>query len=179
MFHTTPHEITEEVAKFCRSFSRHDPVFIDVTPSPVAKQQECFSNINAVVAQQGGKRVLGWIIWYHPGVFIEAEHHAVWEDADGTLFDFTAPPSGETRVLFVRDDTATPYPTTGRNSKRKALNKDPDVKTFVDCGMKVGHSRVQAMRGLHVDPNTQKVWRKMSLAEAAIKAKYGDAYPVS
>lgn len=177
MFHTTPNEITDEVAAFCRSISKHEPVFLDIQPWQAAKQQECFTNVKAKVEVDGGERVFGWVIWYHPGVFIEAENHAVWRNDNDELVDITSPPSGEARVLFLRDDTAKPYETTGLNSRRKALTKDPLVVKFVSYGTKVGHARVQQLRGLHVDPNTQIIFMKMARVEQQIKAKYGDAYP--
>ena len=82
MFHTTPALISDEVRNFCRSITKkHDPVFLPVTPAAAAAQQRCFSNVDLQVAAHGGVRVTGWVIWYRPDIFIEAEHHAVWLDA--------------------------------------------------------------------------------------------------
>ncbi|MGL4965857.1 MAG: SEC-C metal-binding domain-containing protein [Inquilinus sp.] len=54
---------------------------------------------------EGGSLLYGWLIWEWPRVFIEAEHHAVWEK-DGSLVDITPPSNGERRILFLPDPNA-------------------------------------------------------------------------
>lgn len=58
--------------------------------------------------QNGGRVRYGWAIWEWPRVFIEAEHHAVYEAPDGSLHDITpsVPEDPQTARLFLRDDTA-------------------------------------------------------------------------
>jgi hypothetical protein len=53
----------------------------------------------------GGRRVHGWVLWDFGGIVV-GDHHSVWEPYPGTLVDVTPPKYGETRVLFVRDDSA-------------------------------------------------------------------------
>lgn len=67
----------------------------------------CFNNVRAKVAAQGGRMVYGWSIWQHANLFIEAEHHAVYEPPDGTAWVDITPQDIQTdRVLFLPDDTA-------------------------------------------------------------------------
>ena len=74
------------------------------------------------------------MIWEWPGVYIEAEHHAVWEPSPGApLIDITPSEEAEARRLFVRDDAAIyDFQNEGvlRENRRRALNDDPLVEAF-------------------------------------------------
>jgi hypothetical protein len=54
---------------------------------------------------EGGRRVHGWALWDFDGIVV-GDHHSVGEPCAGVLVDVTPPKYGETRVLFVRDDSA-------------------------------------------------------------------------
>ncbi|WP_336810110.1 SEC-C domain-containing protein [Bosea sp. MMO-172] len=102
---TTPKAISAPVLAFCRSINPDAlPVYVSVTPAPEALPSECFNNVAAKVDSDGGAMLYGWLIWEWPRVFIEAEHHAVWEK-DGVLSDITPPANGEARFLFLPDPT--------------------------------------------------------------------------
>lgn len=176
MFHTTPEAITDEVLTFCRSVSRHhEPVFLDVVPRAGAVAGHCFTNTEDFVATFGGKQVLGWIIWYRPGIYIEAEHHAVWLNEAGELVDGTPVPSGEQRILFLRDDTAIPHVEIGLNNRRKALGGDPLVKAWITAATKENHLRICSMRGMAVDyRKLQKVLIALNDTQMDVVAKYGN-----
>jgi hypothetical protein len=73
-------------------------------PEVNAVVRECFPNASAKVALDGGSIVYGWAIWEWARVFIEAEHHAVWEK-DGVFTDVTPHANGETTILFLPDRT--------------------------------------------------------------------------
>ena len=92
---------------FCHDINpKHVPVYVPVAPDAAVVRSECFNNVAAKVAIEGGTLVYGWLIWEWPRVFVEAEHHAIWEK-DGTLVDITPPISGEQRILFLPDPTQT------------------------------------------------------------------------
>lgn len=63
---------------------------------------ECFHNVQAKVARDGGAIAYGWLIWEWPWVFIEAEHHAVWSTSSG-LIDVTPHVYNKPAVLFLTD----------------------------------------------------------------------------
>lgn len=69
-----------------------------------------------------------------PGVYVEAEHHAVWQSSDGRLIDVSPPPPGERKILFVRDDTKIYDIETHRrlDNQRQSLNKDLIIQQFID-----------------------------------------------
>lgn len=100
---TTPRTISASVLAFCRTINpAAEPLYVSVSPAPEALPSECFNNVAAKVDSDGGTMVYGWIIWEWPRVFIEAEHHAVWEK-DGALMDITPPANGEAQLLFLPD----------------------------------------------------------------------------
>jgi hypothetical protein len=103
---TTPKEIDAIVAEFCAEISLDAPVFFDVTPLLGLRPGECFYNNAHIMRARGGETVYGWIIWYRPGFYIEAEHHAVWRSPNGDLFDYTPTPDREKRILFLPDPSA-------------------------------------------------------------------------
>ncbi len=105
---TTPRNITEQITRFCQKINpSSSPLFLDVKKTRYAVVQECFSNVKFHAIDNGGSKQLGWLIWETPGIFIEAEMHAVWRSPNETLIDITPQPDDEKRVLFLPDDSAT------------------------------------------------------------------------
>jgi len=102
-FTTTPKAVSPEVRAFCQRISPdHAPTYVPVQPDAEALPSECFNNVASKVERDGGTLVYGWLIWEWPRVFVEAEHHAVWEK-DGALTDITPHVNGERRILFLPD----------------------------------------------------------------------------
>lgn len=99
-------------------------------PLPGAPMNECTQVIAQHVAQHGGRTVLGWALWERPGVFIEAEFHAVWEPPGGEMIDLMPRPRGFSTITFVPDPRLVDD---GRNrdNTRKALVRDPDVIRYL------------------------------------------------
>jgi hypothetical protein len=101
---STPKKINYKVKEFCRSI-RPDasPVFIAVIGGYPANK--CHWNVRAHVAAQGGRQVMGWIIWQGKWS-IQAEYHSVWESPSplGELLDITDKEHGEKQIVFLADD---------------------------------------------------------------------------
>jgi len=55
------------------------------------------------MARYSGMIQHGWAIAERPGLFIEAQFHAVWIDPGGELIDVTPTQKGETEILFLPD----------------------------------------------------------------------------
>jgi hypothetical protein len=85
-----------------------DPVFIPITPSADCEPLDCFECVKHKVEMEGGRIQLGWAIWEWPNVFIEAEHHAVYEPPAGSPWlDITPPVEPQIRRrLFLADNRA-------------------------------------------------------------------------
>jgi hypothetical protein len=98
---------------------------------------DCFNNVRRLTESEGGDIQFGWAIWEWPGVFLEAEHHAVYVPPDGGPWvDITPPqapvPSIASR-LFLPDSTASyDFANEGvrRHNHQKALRKDPLIQEF-------------------------------------------------
>jgi hypothetical protein len=104
---TTPAEIRGDIIRFCNELSPGaSPEFVGFDGSVAGVQDNCFSNVSRLVEALGGEALLGWTIWEWPGILLEAEFHAVWEDSNGRLIDPTPKADGETRVLFLSDPNA-------------------------------------------------------------------------
>jgi hypothetical protein len=126
-----PPEITDQVREFAREKvnSASEPHFVKVAPEPWCKPGDCFENVRRKVAKEGGAIQFGWAVWEWPGVFLEAEHHAVYVRPDSSFVDITPCEFG-TRRLFVPDDSATyDFENEGvlRDNLRYSLVDDPLV----------------------------------------------------
>jgi hypothetical protein len=79
-------------------------VHLDYAPGPYGEDW-CHVSAKHRAMTEGGRRVHGWALWNFDGIVV-GDHHSVWEPRPGMLIDVTPPKYGETRVLFVRDDSA-------------------------------------------------------------------------
>jgi hypothetical protein len=142
----TPNAVTPAILALCDQLSPGKrPTYITITP---AKGSECGYCVQAVLAQtklMGGRMQTGWAIWEWLGVFIEAEHHAVYEPPSGPRWIDLTPSQtpGESRRLFLPDDSAR-YEE-GENAlrhdnERRPLSPDPNVREF--CQLAAERTRI-------------------------------------
>lgn len=131
---TTPNPKDRHVAEFINSVvTGGRGLTMKIVPQEGAEPLDCFGNVRRAADQHGGEIVFGWTIWEWPGVYIEAEHHAVWRKPDGELADITPAQDGEETRVFVADPEATyDFENEGerRDNIRKALSKDPNIAEF-------------------------------------------------
>ena len=82
-----------------------------IQPEPGWEPNYCFFCVRERVRRDGGRIQLGWSIWEWPGVYLEAERHAVFAPADGSPWlDISPAPVPEiTTRLFLPDDAAAEY----------------------------------------------------------------------
>src|SRR5690554_5478469 len=123
----------EHVKIFCSEICpRQDSIIIECDPQYDAPENECFELVEEKVKEFGGSQQLGWAIWERPGVFIEAEFHAVWKKPDGTFLDLNPRPIQFKidSILFVPDERLK-YEGKQIDNVRKALVKDKDVVRFI------------------------------------------------
>lgn len=64
------------------------------------KELECQENVSRKVKRDGGKALIGWIIWKSQ-VLIEANYHHVWQSPKGRIKDITPRKDREKNILFV------------------------------------------------------------------------------
>ncbi|MBI3934861.1 MAG: SEC-C domain-containing protein [Acidobacteria bacterium] len=130
---TAPH-----VLAFCERISPGArPVRLPIRPEPGCDVRECFQNVRRKVEKEGGRIRYGWVLWEWPRVFIEAEHHAVYESADGPPWlDLTPPMVEDPQVarLFLPDDSAVhdfDNPDSRRDNIRQALAQDTQIDEYL------------------------------------------------
>lgn len=152
-----PRAITNAVRTFCKKVvAGSKPIYLDTRPVPGARIDDCFAVVERQVAQKGGERVLGWQIWQHAQIMIEAEFHAVWRDPSGVLRDITPKPGGISRILFLQDASRR-YEQRQVNNIREALLDTHEVREliaaanaqfeFMDRGERALEHGIIALRG--------------------------------
>ena len=103
IFSTTPKKINSTILEFCKAINPSElPIIVAVKPETESVISECFFNVAGKVSRDGGKIIYGWNIWEWSRVFLEAEHHAVWEK-DGVMTDITPKANNERKILFLPD----------------------------------------------------------------------------
>lgn len=103
---TVPRAVTPALLEFCGSIAPIEPVFVPSIPPKRAATSFCFENVARRMKEKGGSIAYGWAIWHMPGVYFEAEHHAVWRNKLGNLIDVSPQMGGRKRLLFLPDDSA-------------------------------------------------------------------------
>jgi SEC-C motif len=125
---------TKEFCARIRSGAR--PQLMVIQPEPGSEPNNCFFSVRNRVRRDGGRIQLGWSIWELPGVYLEAERHAVFAPADGSPWLDISPalvPQITTR-LFLPDDAAAEYDFTNDGVRegniREALAADDRITEF-------------------------------------------------
>jgi hypothetical protein len=132
----TPTAVSPQVKELCSQINPHaQPVYITITPEAGCLPNDCFACVRQKMAHIGGQIRWGWAIWEWPRVFVEAEHHAVYEPPTGPPWiDITPSPFPEIkRRLFLLDEHATyDFENEGvrRYNRRLALGDDALIQEF-------------------------------------------------
>lgn len=130
---TTPRAISEPVRELCRELVPDaQPQYLQVAAEQGAQADDSFGIVERHVEQHRGSVRYGWRIWEWPGVMIEAEFHAVWEDAAQQLHDLTPAPNSIDTILFLPDAARAPN---GRrlNNVRRALSPAPEIQKYIEA----------------------------------------------
>jgi hypothetical protein len=99
-----PRQVDRRVREFCRRLSPGErPLWVPVVPEPWAQYLDCYENVAQQVRAAGGSSVLGWQISAVPQIFLEAQHHAIWQSPAGAWRDVTPEEFAQPRILFLRD----------------------------------------------------------------------------
>jgi hypothetical protein len=126
----TPAELGPTLTSLCKHLIPHiAPFYVDVAPLRDAPANECFPLVEAHVGKHGGTRVLGWALWEMPGLFVEAEFHAVWRSPSGDYLDLAPKARPSARVLFLPSVDAV-YEGRQVNNVRRAVSDDPEVERY-------------------------------------------------
>lgn len=129
--HAVPELNAPHVQAFCAEVaSKSSPALVLCSPRFDRPAKECFPIIKEQIASNGGSMVVGWAIWEWPGVFIEAEFHAVWASPDGQLSDLVPRSLLSQHIVFL-PDLSRKYEGRQVDNIRKALVRDNDLIRFL------------------------------------------------
>jgi hypothetical protein len=126
---------SNHVLEFCRGISAEAVFYVSIQPRPGCETGNCFNNLDAVVAEHGGRSIYGWSIVEWPGMFLEAEQHAVWHQPDGTHVDPTPPQQRFSQVAFLPDPSLDEWEF--RPNVKRALQPDRSIQEFLDATTQV------------------------------------------
>lgn len=136
IFAGPPQASTPHVLEFCQRIGPAIPVRLTIQPEAGCLPGDCFPNVRQKVEREGGSIRYGWAIWEWPRVFIEAEHHAVYESPDGVLVDVTPAMQEDPQMarLFLPDDSTVfdfNQPRARRDNIRQALTDDSLIHEYL------------------------------------------------
>lgn len=158
------------VRKFCEAISPGvSLVHVPIRPVTGAVAGECFKNVKAMFERFGGSLLLGWSVVEWPGVFAEAEFHAVWQSPDG-LVDITPQELDGGTGLFLRDPRATYNFESPQRvpNKKTALSELPEALAYLAA---VDAFHVARERVLNVPIGRAEEARVMGLMSDIVNAK--------
>lgn len=145
---STPLRITADIRRLSRRIGGvEEPVFVPVRSRADSKLDDCFMDVHRQVEQLGGAIQHGWTIWEWPGIFAEAEFHAVWCSPEGELVDVAAKRHEETTILLTPDPTRV-FKERRVPNVRFAISRDPRVKQFFELHDRYGKLMDEQMKGV-------------------------------
>lgn len=128
----TPAELSPALASLCQELVPcSKPFHVNVAPLRNAPVNECFPLVEAHAEQHGGTRLLGWALWEMPGLFVEAEFHAIWCSPSGEYVDIAPKAQPTARIYFLPSAEAV-YESRQVNNVRRAVGSDPEVERYLD-----------------------------------------------
>ncbi|MGB3314932.1 MAG: hypothetical protein WBB85_11010 [Albidovulum sp.] len=109
------------------------PRFVAARTLNGSREAACHLNALKAVDAWGGEAVTGWAIWQWQKVMLQAEHHCVWKDVSGRLFDVTPQRCGEAKIVFCVDSSASfdPSGRSRRDNVRKNISDMPEVDSLI------------------------------------------------
>jgi len=130
-----PKSDSDAVQKLRLALGAEKPaVKVRVSGDPEALKQDCYVNVRHRVEREGGRMQLGWAVWQHSHLYIEAEPHAVFDPGKGgPWIDCTPHELGDGsrcyEILFIPNDNASyDFDTTDvPDNIRVPLVDDPSV----------------------------------------------------
>ena len=133
----TPREISEDVLMFCKSVNDEEvPRYIIVEPFQNCKENYCYENVEAVIAENGGAAENGWVIWKRDNMYLEAEAHAVWVTVEGNWVDVTPHTPTEEQIVFLPDKSVT-NDGSRTPSEFFQLTESEDVKEYINMFLRI------------------------------------------
>jgi hypothetical protein len=101
-----PNADAKSVKKLRENLRTHgEAVRLRVIVEPGDRDRDCYMNVQNRVDRSGGRMQLGWAVWQHDDLFIEAEPHAVFDPGNGQPWiDCTPHEGAPPEILFIPND---------------------------------------------------------------------------
>jgi hypothetical protein len=173
----TPRKLHRFVSELSRSIADEKVArYVAVRPDLGAQPNECFFNVPQKIAKDGGGIQYGWSIWELPGLFIEAEVHAVWVSPTGEWIDVTPKVNHESEILFLPDENVTWDENSRfrRDNIRMAMKDDPIVYEFIEAAKACAQYMEES-----TDPNDPRKmimdrvhWERLEGRKLELQAKF-------
>lgn len=106
------------------------PFYVRCQPNKLGIENECFPLVDQYVQDHGGERINGWSLWEQPGLYIEAEFHAIWKSPEGNYLDLNYRPHKTENILFLPQPDLL-YEGYQRNNIRLPLTNNKNVHDFL------------------------------------------------
>ncbi|MCD5993671.1 hypothetical protein KDX38_08555 [Pseudomonas sp. CDFA 602] len=172
---------SDYVIDFCRHVVENQaPIVVTHKPLFGKPMMDCFGIIPEHVVAQGGKQLIGWAIWDTAGIFIEAEFHAIWEDAQGNLIDLTPRPIPDQTTLFLPDPRRE-YRGRQVDNIRRPLVDDRDVVRYLHlagrCFSILNKGDLADQHGeIYLPPKVEREYRNIQKEMMQLQHRYTRRY---
>jgi hypothetical protein len=77
------------LTEFCSMFRCQGELMEVPLAARLLPSENCYWNVLCMIEDHGGELLFGWMIKHWPGLYLAAEHHAVWRCPGGQLLDVT------------------------------------------------------------------------------------------
>ena len=115
-----PDRITSPIRRLCNRIAPGEtPVYVKVIVESGTDVNDCFINVENKIKRDGGKVQYGWVIWYLPGILMEAEFHAIWISPKGESIDISPHPIS-LRVQTISEQPPNPPPSEQPLGRRRS-----------------------------------------------------------
>lgn len=115
----------------------HEVIEVTMNPQPESLISYCWYNCIDHTLLKGGNVIFGWLLWADADYFI-AQHHAIWMDDEGALFDITPNAISSETVLFMPDNRA-PFDIDELRAPASLRWKSPDEYFWIMGPLKKKH----------------------------------------
>jgi hypothetical protein len=143
MYTRTPENISKPIKKLAKQLvALPSLAYVNVMPETFSILNECYENVKIKISKDGGNIQYGWQIWEWPGVYIEAEFHAVWVSTTNLLIDITPKDYSVDRILFLPDPIRI-YKNNSIDNERRPLRNDRLIRDFLQTAKEINRLKIE------------------------------------
>lgn len=134
------------LGEFCSRFRcQGDPLHVPMADR-LMPIENCYWNVLSTVQDHGGELLQGWMIKHWPGLYLAAEHHAVWRCPHGELLDVTQrfpDAGGPTTFAFDSVQTFDAHTSPNVRIEYLPLSRDRRVTQLIELSGKLNSVTIE------------------------------------